>query len=89
MVTVEQALQELDDRIEIWEDYNKSHPSGEIGITWRDVMAFARDIIREREKNREYLRGVLFDLERLDPGDMVSVDAVKEILAGFHFGGVE
>lgn len=88
MVTIEQAVEELDERIEIWEDWNRKHPSGELGITWRDVMVLCRDIIEEREQNREHLQKVLHDLDG-HMADKFSGELVKEILQGFHFGGVD
>lgn len=89
MVTVEQAVEELDERIEIWEDWNRKHPSGELGITWRDVMALCRDIIKEREKNREHWKKGMEVLDTMPLGGHVSVKVVKEILQGFHFGGAD
>lgn len=88
MVTIEQAVEELDERIEIWEDWNRKHPSGELGITWRDVMVLCRDIIEEREQNRELLQNALDYIEQ-HKTYRFTADMVKEILQGFHFGGAD
>ena len=89
MVTIEQAVEELDERIERWEDWNRKHPSGEVGITWRDVMVLCRDIIKEREKNLGYLQECKDFIEGFPDSDRMAIGQVKKMLQGFHFGGAD
>ena len=88
MVTIEQAVEELDERIEIWDDWISNHPFGKVGVTWREVMVLCRDIIEEREQNRELLQKALDYIEQ-HKKYRFTADMVKEILQGFHFGGAD
>ena len=79
MVTIEQAVEELDERIEIWDDWISNHPFGKVGVTWREVMVLCRDIIEEREQNRELLQNALDYVEQ-HKTYRFTADMVKEIL---------
>ena len=79
MVTIEQAVEELDERIEIWDDWISNHPFGKVGVTWREVMVLCRDIIEEREQNRDLLQNALDYVEQ-HKTYRFTADMVKEIL---------
>lgn len=83
-MTIDKAIEELNDRVELWEDHNAKGIATE--RTMRDyveVLRMGRDALEARKKNTAYLDECLAALEQISADDTLTVECVREILEGF------
>lgn len=83
MATIEEAIKELEDRMELWEDFRRSKGARE----WREILKLARDALKMQKQNIMVKRDILDDLrEAVDnnPGAVFSADVVREIVEQFR-----
>lgn len=86
MVSDEMAIKQLDDRIELWEDYGGKHGDDAAAREWLDVLRMSRDALAREKKNRELKEKIILDLEQLPSKSRFSLELVREIVEGFEFG---
>lgn len=86
MVTIDKALRQISDRMELWEDYGGKRGDEPAAREWLEILRMSRDAIRREQKNRVLRDRIISDLGKLNPGDTVSPDVVREAVESFDFG---
>lgn len=76
MVTIEQAVEELNERIDLWTAYRTNEPK------WAEVMKMARDALIREKGNAEYFKTIRGQLATLKDDDKLTVRLFQEILSG-------
>lgn len=80
MATIDEAIKELNERIDLWTAYRANEPR------WAEVMKMARDALIREKKGRELKRKTLEDIARLPEGFEASGDVLRECVEQFDFG---
>ena len=80
MVTIDEAINELNERIDLWTAYRTNEPK------WSEVMKMARDALIREKKGRELKRKTLEDIAKLPERMEITSDVLRECVEQFDFG---
>lgn len=80
MATIDEAIKELNERIDLWTAYRANEPK------WAEVMKMARDALIREKKGRELKRKTLEDIKKLPEQMEITSDVLRECVEQFDFG---
>lgn len=82
MITIDDAIKELSDRMELWEDYGGKHGEDAAAREWLDVLQMCKEALEREKGNAEYLKTIRGQLATLKDDDKLTVRLFQEILSG-------
>lgn len=86
MITIDEAIKELTDRMELYTDYPSVNPSFKDARRWIDILRMSRDALLLQKQNIETKHAILEDLGELKPEDKFTVDLVMRLIEQFRTG---
>lgn len=84
MISIDDAIKELSDRMELWADYRGHNEVDQ--SAWLTVLRMSRDALQMQKQNADTKRDILEDLGELKPEDMLTVDLVARLIGQFRTG---
>ena len=86
MITIDDAIKELSDRIELWEDYRGHNEADQSARSWLTVLRMSQNALQMQKQNADTKRDILEDLGELKPDDTLTVDLVIRLVGQFRTG---
>lgn len=86
MITIDDAIRELSDRMELYTDYPSVNPEFKDARRWLDILRMSRNALQMQKQNADTKRDILEDLGELKPEDMLTVDLVIRLVGQFRTG---
>ena len=86
MITIDEAIKELSDRMELYTDYPSVNPSFRDARRWLDTLRMSRDALLMQKQNIETKHAILEDLGELKLEDKFTVDLVVRLIGQFRTG---
>ena len=83
-MTIDDAIKELESRIDLWKHYReRGEDGGEPARKWRETMELAVTALQMQKHNTELQRGMLAILSAGHDDDMFSCAVVRELIESF------
>lgn len=86
MISIDDAIKELSDRMELWADYRGHNEADQSARNWLTVLRMSRDALQMQKQNADTKRDILEDLGELKPEDKLTVDLVVRLIGQFRTG---
>lgn len=86
MISIDDAIKELSDRMELRADYRGRTEADQSARNWLTVLRMSRDALQMQKQNADTKRDILEDLGELKPDDTLTVDLVIRLVRQFRTG---
>lgn len=86
MISIDDAIKELSDRMELYTDHPSVNPEFKDARRWLDILRMSRDALQMQKQNADTKRDILEDLGELKPDDKLTVDLVIRLVGQFRTG---
>lgn len=85
-VTIDKAIEELNIRMGLWNDYGRRTAADKAAQEWLTVLRMSRDALQMQKQNADTKRDILEDLGELKLDDKLTLDLVIRLIGQFRTG---